>query len=176
MKLVFVCAALAVLGACATAEAQQVADPRAGVIAGPETSPELAAAIQARDAELFAAMFDTCDIGAVTGMVAENFEFIHDKWGRTNGAAFLSNMRNDCAARESGQNVRASREIVPGSVTIYAVQQNGAIEIGEHRFYGLAPDQPPHLRETGRFFIQWVQEDGVWKMSRAYSYDHRPAQ
>jgi len=46
----------------------------------------------------------------------------------------------------------------------------------EHRFYGLAPGEPPHLRETGRFFIHWMLEDGGWKMSRAYSYDHRPAE
>lgn len=177
MKTAFLGLAFALV--CGNAQAQdRVADPAAGVIAGPETSPELAAAIAARDAELFAAMFDACDADAVARMVSADFEFIHDKFGRiaTSGSAFVENVRGGCAAQANGQNVRARREIVPGSVRIYAVQDNAAIEIGEHRFFGLAPGQPPHLRETGRFFIHWRLEDGVWRMSRAYSYDHRPAE
>jgi hypothetical protein len=160
-----------------TAIAQQ-ADPAAGVVAGPEASAALVSAIRARDAQLFALVFDTCDAEGLRPLLARDFEFVHDKGGTTARSAdeFVDSIRQMCVRRATGEDVRASRVLVEDSLRVYAVQDNAAIEIGEHRFYGLADGQPPHLRETGRFFHHWVLEDGVWKLRRVYSYDHRPAE
>ena len=49
---------------------------------GAETGKTLAEQIRAADSALFAAVFETCDVQTVASMVAEDFEFFHDKWGR----------------------------------------------------------------------------------------------
>jgi hypothetical protein len=178
MKHVLVSLAITALAAFAPPALAQEADPTAGVVAGPEASAELIRTIRARDAELFALVFDTCNAEGLRPLIAREFEFVHDKWGTTARTAeeFISSIRQMCERRASGEDVRASRELVEDSLRVYAVQDNAAIEIGEHRFYGLAEGRPPHLRETGRFFMHWVLEDGAWKLRRVYSYDHRPAE
>lgn len=179
MKHALTTLALAALAACATPSARAPqADPTARVVAGPQASAELVAAIRARDRELFALAFDTCDAEGSRPLLAREFEFVHDKWGVTarSPEEFIASIRQMCAGRATGQNVRASRELIEDSLRVYPVQNDGAIEIGEHRFYGLSENQPPQLRETGRFFHHWVLEDGAWKLRRVYSYDHRPAE
>lgn len=178
MKRALVTLALAALAAASSPAFAQQADPAAGVVAGPEASAALVSAIRARDAELFALVFDTCNAEGLRPLLASDFEFVHDKGGTTARSAdeFVESIRQMCERRASGEDVRASRVLVDESLRVYAVQDNAAIEIGEHRFYGLAEGRPPHLRETGRFFHHWVLEDGAWRLRRVYSYDHRPAE
>jgi hypothetical protein len=177
MRRVLITFAVLCAGATSPAGAQQ-ADPAAGVVGGPRASEALVAAIRARDAELFALVFDTCDWEGLRSLLAREFEFVHDKEGTMAHSPdeFVADIREMCAGRASGQNVRASRTLVEASLQIYAVQDNAALEVGEHQFYGLAEGQTPQLRETGRFFHHWVLEDGAWKLRRVYSYDHRPAE
>ena len=44
---------------------------------------------------------------------------------------------------------------------------------GVHRFYPPQSNLPP---DEGRFISLWQYEDGVWKITRAISYDHHAAQ
>lgn len=173
MKLAYASVAIALLAGAAYA---QPADPMENVIAGPVASNELVAAIRARDAELFEHIFGHCDADALTPMVAAEFEFVHDKWGTTarTPEEFISGIRGMCARIASGEDVRASRVLDADSLRVFAVQQDGAIEIGTHRFYGLSDNAPPALRETGEFFMHWKLVDGQWKLARVYSYNHRP--
>ena len=87
----------------------------------------------------------------------------------------MTAIRSNFARRATGENVRARRELVPGSMAVYAMAQHGAIQTGEHRFYGLEAGKPDSLRETGKFFHVWRKVGGRWKLAQVFSYDHRPA-
>jgi hypothetical protein len=45
--------------------------------------------------------------------------------------------------------------------------------MGEHRFYKLTPGKKDELTETAKFTHLWKKENGVWKLARVLSYDHR---
>ena len=54
----------------------------------------------------------------------------------------------------------------------YPLNRYGAVQLGEHGFY--AGDDPKQLLELARFALIWHWNEGVWQVSRAISYDHRP--
>lgn len=152
-------------------------EPVHKVVAGPTATPELTAAIEAEDRKLFDIVFSSCDLAALDAMLADDFEFLHDKWGRIAGsrAEFVDSIRGMCERRAAGTDVSARRELVAGTSEVLPLEKYGAIQQGSHRFYGLEPGKPDQLRETGRFFHTWRQVDGAWKLARVVSYDHRPA-
>lgn len=140
-------------------------------------SPEVVAVLAEKDRQLFDAVFG-CKLDVLATLVADDFEFIHDKWGRTadSGAAFMQGMRDNCKAQETGQNFRARRELVEGSLRVYMLNGFGAMQVGEHRFYALQSGQPDRLTEAGKFIDVWRQIDGDWKLARVISYDHQLAE
>lgn len=173
MRLVLLLAALA-LAACASTEPPSRA--RENVVAGPEASPELIAAISANDRLLFDIVFSTCDLEALDGLIAADFRMMHDKHGVTasDRDAFIASIRQGCEARASGENIQASREL--NETHMHAVQGGQwAIQTGVHSFYGLDPGRPPVLRERAQFFHVWHFENGAWRLTEVYSYDHRAA-
>lgn len=143
---------------------------------GPVASRALVDTVIALDARLFDLGFIKCDADALKGLVADDFEFYHDKFGKTasTGAQFVENVRQGCEGQAKGTNVRARRELVPESSKVYPMEKLGALHEGVHRFYGLEAGKPDVLRETGRFMHLWKRENGVWKLSRVLSYDHHP--
>ena len=145
--------------------------------AGP-ASPQLVAEIAALDQALFAAFFDRCDIEAIGGMVTEDVEFYHDKGGltATSREQLVAAFRGTCERQAQGTDFRARRELVPGTLQVYPLNNYGAIEVGVHRFYAVAPDRPVKLTETGRFTMVWKKEGDAWRLARVLSYDHRLAQ
>jgi Domain of unknown function (DUF4440) len=140
-------------------------------------SPELVATLAEKDRQLFEAVFG-CKLDLLASLVADDFEFIHDKWGQTadSGEQFMQGMRDNCKAQETGQNFRARRELVEGSMRVYMLNNYGAMQMGEHRFHALQPGQPDRLTESGKFIDVWRQIDGEWKLARVISYDHRLAE
>jgi predicted alpha/beta superfamily hydrolase len=48
----------------------------------------------------------------------------------------------------------------------------GAIQMGEHRFYITEPGQPERLSGIARFTHLWKFANNEWKITRALSYDH----
>src|SRR5688572_20153450 len=149
--------------------------PVAAQTAGPKPTQELTAEIKAADAALFSAFFDRCDIEALKGMVTDDFEMIHDKGGRVaaSGKEFIANIEGTCARQKTGEDYRARRELVAGSLKVYPVNNYGAIEVGEHRFFQLLPGKPEKLVEVSLFTQVWKKEAGTWKLARVLSYDHR---
>ena len=143
---------------------------------GPVATRALVDTITALDARLFELVFITCDADALQALVADDFEFYHDKFGKiaSTGSQFVENVRQGCEAQAKGTNVRARRELVPGSSKVYPMENLGALHEGTHRFYGLETGKPDVLRETGRFMNLWKRENGGWKLTRVLSYDHHP--
>jgi hypothetical protein len=120
---------------------------------GAVATPEMVKALADKDRALFDAVFG-CKPDLLVPMVAEDFEFLHDKHGMTatSGAQFIASIRDMCEGQKTGR--------------------NGAMQMGTHRFYALQSGKPDQLTETGRFIDVWKLENGAWKLARVISYDH----
>src|SRR5687767_4664524 len=141
---------------------------------GATARPGLVDEIRQADAEFFRAFFDTCDVEDVRRYVADDFEMIHDKGGfvSRSGADFVKITQDKCKRQADGVDFRSTRKLVPGSLKVYPIQDDGAIEVGAHTFYAVKAGEPDRLTETGQFTHFWKQGNGQWKLSRVLSYDH----
>ena len=146
--------AAACVALCATSVAAQ--DATQG---GP-----LFAELASMDKELFDAAFETCNADRFRALFTEDAEFYHDRTGASVGEA--ARTLKSCP-RESG----VTRTLVPGSLEVYPMQGYGAIQIGRHVF---ARKGEPGS-EQARFVHLWKQENGVWRLARVLSFDHRPS-
>lgn len=144
---------------------------------GATARPGLVDEIRQADAEFFRAFFDTCDIGTVRRYVADDFEMIHDKGGivSRSGAEFVKVTEDKCKRQADGEDFLSTRKLVPESLKVYPIQDDGAIETGTHTFYAVKAGEPDRLTETGQFTHFWKQVNGQWKLSRVLSYDHELA-
>lgn len=143
--------------------------------AGPRPTQALHDEIAAKDRVFFAAVFDTCDTKTIAGMVTDDFEMYHDKGGQTarSAADLLKSMEGMCARQKTGDDYRARRELVPGSMKVHPLNNYGAVQVGEHRFFKLTPGKPEQLVEVALFTHLWKQDASGWKLARVVSYDHR---
>ena len=150
-------------------------EPTGGPRAGPSQTQELYDEIATMDARLFAAVFDVCDIATLATMVTDDFEFFHDKDGlsSTSGAQFVKAIEGTCERQKTGEDYRARRELVPGSMQVYPLNNYGAIQVGRHRFYQLLPGEPEKLVEVSQFTNVWKKDTTGWKLARVLSYDHK---
>jgi ketosteroid isomerase-like protein len=142
---------------------------------GPRATPELAAELLEMDRKLFAAAFNGCDPDALAPLVADDFEFFHDKWGKNSnsGAEFVASVRAMCARRKTGEDFTARRELDPGSVSVHVIGDYGAMQMGTHRFYAIVAGKPDRLTEVSKFIDLWQRDAaGAWKLARVISYDH----
>jgi Domain of unknown function (DUF4440) len=142
---------------------------------GPITTPEIRQAIMEADREMFDAVFTHCDAARVGSMVTDDVRFIHDKAGQfaSSKSELVSMLSEECARQANGTNFRSRRELIPDSLHIYAINQYGAVELGQHRFFALIPGKPEQLTETGEFVILWKQVGDRWLMAETISYDHK---
>lgn len=141
---------------------------------GATARPGLVEEIRQADAEFFRAFFDTCDIETVRRFIADDFEMIHDKGGivSRSGAEFMKVTEDKCKRQSDGIDFLSARKLVPESLKVYPIRDDGAIETGTHTFYTVKAGQPDRLTETGQFTHFWKLEEGQWKLSRVLSYDH----
>lgn len=146
--------------------------------AGPAQSREMFDAIARMDRAVFDASFTTCDPERLSQLVADDFEFYHDKEGltSTSGEQFVREFAQHCERLKQGTDFRARRELVPDSMAVYPLNNYGAVQTGTHRFYALVEGQPDRLTETARFLHIWNQVNGEWKLTRVVSYDHKLAE
>jgi hypothetical protein len=167
-------AAFLAVTACSTTPVLQ---PRqeSGARAGPRPTQALSDEIAAKDRELFSAVFDRCDAKALAALVTDDFEMYHDKGGQTStsGAQFVRDIEAMCARQKTGEDYRARRELVAGTMKVYPLEKYGAIQVGEHRFYRLFPDKPEKLVEVALFTHVWKKDANGWRLARVLSYDHR---
>ncbi|MEP6939404.1 MAG: nuclear transport factor 2 family protein [Rudaea sp.] len=145
--------------------------------AGPEQTLALFDEIGAKDKAVFDIVFGSCDIEALKPLVADDFEFYHDKDGlnETSGAHFIDDIAKHCERIKEGVDFRARRELVKGSLEVFPLNNFGAVETGVHRFYAIEAGKPDRLTETARFLQIWKKVDGRWRLARVVSYDHRLA-
>ena len=128
------------------------------------TSDSLFQTVQSLDTKLFDA-YNRCDLATISSLIAEDLEFYHDQTGLAVGRqALVDGIKNNICGK-------VTRELVPGTLEVYPIAHYGAVEIGIHRFH-----HPGHEDEVGeaKFVTLWQNKDGVWKVTRALSFDHHP--
>ena len=147
------------------------AQPKAGPVATKELFDEL----EAKDRMLFDAVFENCDLQALGALVTDDFEMYHDKGGLVakSGAQFVENIKGMCERQKTGDDYRARRELVEGSLEVYPLNNYGAVQVGVHRFYRKAEGQPDKLTEIARFTHVWKKDANGWRIARVLSYDHK---
>ena len=91
----------------------------------------------------------------------------------TNAGQFIDGVRSNCDSQKSGQNPRARRELVEDSMKVYPMNQYGALQTGKHMFYQFRNGQF-EFTESAIFTHLWKKTDEGWKLTRVYSYDHKP--
>jgi hypothetical protein len=129
--------------------------------------------LKANDSLLFNVGFNTCDISQFENLVADTFEFYHDKSGLTpSKQAFIADIKNGLC----NMAYKARRELIENTLAVYPLMKNGvlygALQTGEHRFYAIEKDKPEYLTSTAKFTHIWLLQNGKWKLSRAISYNH----
>lgn len=124
---------------------------------------ELFRTLAALDKALFEA-FNHCELDKFAGFLAADIEFHHDKGGLTSGALALTRSVKDNICG------KVRRDLVPGTLRVFPML-GGALQLGVHRFDH--PGQPQAPLGEGQFVHLWQQQNGVWKLTRVISYDHR---
>jgi hypothetical protein len=138
-----------------------------------QTSPkqgELLTIISALDHDFFEA-YNKCELSKIESMFTSDIEFYHEKRGQLTSRqsvmeAFSKNLCGD-------KSNRVRRELVEGTLQVYSIDNYGALEVGEHRFYLTQVGQKEKLDGIGRFANLWQLKDGEWRMSRVFSYGFR---
>jgi ketosteroid isomerase-like protein len=134
-------------------------------------SQELYERIASLDAALSDA-YNACDIEKVGTFFTEDLEFYHEKGGLVlTRKGSLDIMRANLCGENSN---RVRRELVKGSLEVRPINNYGAVQTGEHRFYLTQKGQKEKLDGVGKFVMLWRQKDGEWRISRVISYGFRP--
>src|SRR5215203_4469386 len=126
-----------------------------------------------KDSVLFHAAFTTCNTSQVESLLDKEFVFYHDNGyaNRTSNdtrTAFLDNIRRFCEKKNEGVNMR--RDVVKGTMQVYASNNTEAVQTGVQRFYMITKDQPDQLVEESKFSREWRKKNGEWKMVRELDY------
>jgi hypothetical protein len=136
-------------------------------------SRELYDKIASLDSSLFEA-FNTCNLAKVEMFFTEDLEFYHEKGGLIiTRKSVIEVMRNNLCGQNSN---RVRRELIKSSLAVHAINNYGAVETGEHRFYLTQAGQKEKLDGIGKFVHIWQKKDGEWRISRVISYGFRPGE
>lgn len=133
---------------------------------GQSTTPtdSLFKTIESLDSRFFVA-YNHCDLATISSMVADNLEFYHDVTGQALGRqSLVDGVKNNICGK-------VTRELVPGTLEVYPIANYGAVEIGVHRFRHPGDKNAQDVGEA-KFITLWQNTDGVWKITRAISFDH----
>lgn len=133
--------------------------------------------LEKKDSLIFTIGFNNCDTTQLRLHLSDDLEFYHDQNGLIESKEMLlQNIPNLCKME-----YKATRHLIKESLQVFplhAANGNlyGAIQMGNHEFYGEEKDKPIYLTSTARFTHVWVIEDGEWKLKRILSYDHQSDQ
>src|SRR6185436_18113238 len=66
---------------------------------------------------------------------------------------------------------RLRRELIKGSMQVHPLNNYGAVQMGDHRFYSIENGKETEGGEA-KFIHVWKFENGQWRISRVFSFDH----
>jgi len=136
---------------------------------------ELYKTIISKDSLLFNVGFNTCNISQFDNLLSDKFEFFHDKDSISYKKEFIYNLRHGLC--NSPATYQSRRELLNESTEIYPLYKNkvlyGAMQMGTHRFYETIAGKKETFASTAKFTDVWLLENGLWKLTKSFSYDHQ---
>src|SRR6476660_3893404 len=134
----------------------------------PHTAKDLYAELAAMDSVVFANVY-TCNTAKNETFFTDDIEFYHDKGGVTKSRKTLVEQLKNNFCGEGKTKLR--RELIKGSMQVYPINNYGAVQMGDHRFY-VTENGKEVLSGIAKFIHVWKYENGEWRISRVFSYDH----
>src|SRR6476646_8913867 len=132
------------------------------------TTKDLYTEVAQMDSLVFANVY-TCNSEKNETFFTDDIEFYHDKGGLTKSKKTLvDELRNNFCGEGK---TKLRRELVKGSMQVYPISNYGAVQLGDHRFYVTENGQEV-LSGVAKFIHVWKYENGEWRISRVFSYDH----
>ncbi len=130
---------------------------------GEKPGSELYREMERMDAAMFGA-YNRCELTKFRALLEDDTEFYHDQGGVMFGG--------DAITKAVEQNIcgKTERELVKGTLRVYEMKGFGAMVQGMHRF---RPHGEKNFRGEAQFVHLWRKKDGVWKVTRVISFDHR---
>ena len=130
----------------------------------PDSEAELYRQIAHEDSILFDA-YNTCNLEKFASYFTEDVEFYHDKGGlSTSKKDLIEALKNNICGK-------VRRELVQGSLEVYPINNYGAVEIGNHRFY--SKQDGKDVVGIAKFVHLWQLQPDGWKVMRVLSFDHK---
>ena len=127
-------------------------------------SPSLFEEISRADTELFDA-FNACDLETTGAIFAQDLEFYHDTGGLTDYPQTMANVKDLCDRK-----LGLRRVLVEGSLEVYPMGDDGAIQVGKHTFCHL--ENGKNDCGTFGFTHVWRRTPEGWRLFRVVSYGH----
>jgi hypothetical protein len=111
---------------------------------------------------IFFAAYDICDTVTMASLISEDLEFYHDQGGlmTSKDSVMEAIKKNICG--------KVTRELVKGSIEVYAIAGYGAVEMGQHFFHNNQEPEPAQ-HAIGKFVQLWKNENGQWRLTRIIS-------
>jgi hypothetical protein len=132
----------------------------------PSTSGALFDELARMDSLVFDATYVACDTQRTNALFTDDVEFYHDRTGFHSGPQVRADFARLAATCPRGRGV--TRELIPGTLRVYPIHDYGAVQMGMHRFV----EKGSSTATAAQFVHLWQQKDGVWKISRALSFEH----
>jgi len=138
-----------------------------GAGSDPSRSGALYDELARMDSVLFDAAFVTCSAPRVNALFRDDIEFYHDQTGLSAGEKARADFRRltENCPRTNG----VVREVVDGSLQVFPMKDDYAIQMGSHRFV----NERASSSTVAKFVHLWQNKDGTWKLIRVLSFDHR---
>ncbi len=128
--------------------------------------------ILSKDSLLFDVGFNTCNIKQFEILLSDNLKFYHDKDGISDKTKFLADLKKGICNNVENRHVK--RFLVEGSTEIFPLYKNGilyaAVQNGEHQF----SEKRESVAGIAKFTNVWQLENGEWKLTTSFSFDHKP--
>ena len=104
--------------------------------------------------------YNNCKLDVQEQLISEDLEFYHDRGGvMTSKKALIEALKNNICGK-------TTRELLKGSIEVYAIKNYGAVEMGYHGFHNKNEKSASHY---ARFIHIWRHENGQWKITRVVS-------
>ncbi|MBS1918081.1 MAG: nuclear transport factor 2 family protein [Bacteroidetes bacterium] len=126
-----------------------------------------------KDSLLFNAALNTCDLSAIEKIITKDFEFWQmnsdlQHSSKQTEQEFLSSIKHNFCNANGSSLKKMKRDVEPGSMRIFPVDNNEVLQTGIQHFYVLADGNKYAKAEESKFTRSWKKENGEWKMSKEF--------
>ncbi|MRX46668.1 TonB family protein [Pedobacter puniceum] len=130
--------------------------------------------ILTKDSLLFDVGFNTCNIQQFENLLSDSLKLYHDKDGISNKTKFLYDLKNGLCKNPETRQVR--RFLVKESTQIFPLYKNGILYGAIHNGVHIFSEKGESQKGIAKFTNMWLLENGNWKLTTSFSFDHQAYQ